>query len=115
MIKDWLEARRASKTQSDAEIQGFVDGVLSGEVTRPQAAAWLAFVFLNGMSRSEAVALTRAMTESGALQAQGVVAPVAGDAREGHEGGALRVALTAALVWARRGAWRCGLDGRLRW
>lgn len=46
-------------------IRWFVKGVVSGEVSRPQAAAFLAFTFLHGMTDAESAALTQAMTDSG--------------------------------------------------
>jgi len=65
MILEWLEARRAGQEQSEEDIVGFVNGVLDESITRAQAAAWLSFVYCNGMSDKEIVYLTKAMTDSG--------------------------------------------------
>lgn len=111
MIKDWLYARRSRQLQSDAEIQAFVDGVVSGDVTRAQAAAWLAFVFLNGMERSEAVALTRAMTASGeTLSWPGIQGPFWDKHSTGGVGD--KVSLVLAPLWAALGKRVPMLSGR---
>jgi pyrimidine-nucleoside phosphorylase len=65
MIRSSLEARRDGREQSPQELQDFIAGVVSGEVTRAQAAAWLAFTFHTGMTDAETVALTLAMRDSG--------------------------------------------------
>ena len=49
-----------------AEIEAFIAGLVDGHVTEGQAAAFAMAVFFRGMDRDECVALTRAMTESGA-------------------------------------------------
>ena len=60
-----LETKRDGGVLSEAQIQAFIDGLLSEQVTRAQAAAWLAMVFTRGMTDSETVSLTRIMTDSG--------------------------------------------------
>lgn len=65
MIDDILRRKRAGEALDDAAIESFVAGVLDGSVSRPQAAAWLAFSFVRGLNDAEAIALTRAMTNSG--------------------------------------------------
>lgn len=47
------------------EIAGFIAGVIDGKVSEGQIAALAMAVFLNGMERDEAVALTLAMRDSG--------------------------------------------------
>ena len=59
-----LETKRDGGILSEAQIQAFIDGLLSGSVTRAQAAAWLAMVYLQGMTDEETVCLTRIMTDS---------------------------------------------------
>ena len=68
-IDEILRARRAGagggKELPPEAIRAFVAGVVRGEVSRPQAAAFLAFSFVNGFTDAESVALTQAMTDSG--------------------------------------------------
>ena len=66
-IDDILVSMRSGEEQDDTAIEAFVRGVAAGEVSRPQAAAWLAWAFSRGLSTTETVALTRAMTRSGAV------------------------------------------------
>ena len=65
MILDVLQAKRDGRELSESEIQVWVQGVVDGTVTRAQAAAFLAFVFNNGMTVDETVALTMAMVDQG--------------------------------------------------
>ncbi len=62
---DLLYAMRSGDEQPDEAIAAFVTGVSDGSISRPQAAAWLAWAFERGLSDRETVALTRAMTHSG--------------------------------------------------
>ena len=62
MIHEILEAKRDGRALSDAQIRELIDGIVDGRVTRPQAAAFLAFVFNQGMTVEETVALTMATT-----------------------------------------------------
>ncbi|MFK7930716.1 MAG: thymidine phosphorylase, partial [Myxococcota bacterium] len=66
-IEDLLLNMGRGVPQSDAAIQAFIDGVVDGSVSRPQAAAWLAFAFARTLTPAETVALTRAMTQSGSV------------------------------------------------
>ena len=66
-IEDILLSMGAGEVQSDEAVQAFVDGVVDGSVSRPQAAAWLAFAFARTLEDTETLALTRAMTHSGAV------------------------------------------------
>lgn len=60
-----LSATRDGLPLEPAQVQHLVSGVLSGAVTRAQAAAWLAFVYHQGLSDTATVAFTRAILESG--------------------------------------------------
>jgi thymidine phosphorylase len=64
-VEDILLSMRAFEVQSDEAVWAFVRGVVDGSVSRPQAAAWLAWAFARGLSPAETLALTRAMTETG--------------------------------------------------
>jgi pyrimidine-nucleoside phosphorylase len=64
-VDDLLVAMRAGVEQPPERIEAFVRGVVDGSVSRPQAAAWLAWAFQRGLTDAETVALTRSMTASG--------------------------------------------------
>jgi thymidine phosphorylase len=111
VIDRWLEERREGREQDEAAIRGFVEGVVDGSVTRAQAAAWLAFVYLKGMSPAETVALTRAMTESGdALRWDGLEGPFVDKHSTGGVGD--KVSLVLAPLWAALGKRVPMLSGR---
>ena len=61
-----IRAKRDGRPLSEAEIGEFIAGLTSGAVSEGQAAAFAMAVFFRGMSLEERVALTRAMTRSGA-------------------------------------------------
>jgi thymidine phosphorylase len=61
-----IRAKRDGEALSAAEIGQFIAGLTSGAVTAGQAAAFAMAVFFRGMTLDERVALTRAMTDSGA-------------------------------------------------
>jgi pyrimidine-nucleoside phosphorylase/thymidine phosphorylase len=101
-IDQILRSKRGGRELSSAEIAWFVQGVVSGEVSRPQAAAWLAFSFVRGLSDSEAVALTRTMTDSGArLSWPGIEGPFIDKHSTGGVGD--KVSLVLAPLWAELG------------
>ena len=62
-----IRKKRDGAALSAEEIAGFIAGLVSGAVTEMQASALAMAVFFNGMSRDEAVALTRAMRDSGTV------------------------------------------------
>ena len=62
-----IRRKRDGGRLSADEIAFFVDGLTRGTVTEGQVAALAMAVFFNGMSRDEAVALTLAMRDSGAV------------------------------------------------
>lgn len=64
-IDQILERKRDNKVLSDQEIRFFVQGIVDGSISRPQATAFLAFTFLNGMTEAEMVSLTIGMADSG--------------------------------------------------
>jgi thymidine phosphorylase len=61
-----IRAKRDGARLSDAEIEQFVTGLTDGSVGDGQAAALAMAIFFNGMDIDERVALTRAMSQSGA-------------------------------------------------
>ncbi len=110
-IDSLLDARRDGCEQSAEEISAFVEGVVNGSVTRPQAAAWLAFVYLNGMTEAETVALTIAMRDSGECLSW---SNIAGPFIDKHSTGGVgdKVSLVLAPVWAAMGFKVPMLSGR---
>ncbi|MCO6391545.1 thymidine phosphorylase [Aliihoeflea aestuarii] len=60
-----IARKRDGKELSKDEITAFVEGLSKGGFTEGQVAAFAMAVFLNGMGRDEAVALTLAMRDSG--------------------------------------------------
>ncbi len=102
MIDRWLEQRRLGQEQTDEAIFGFVAGILDGSITRAQAATWLAFVVVRGMTEAETVALTRAMTESGTrLSWPNLTGPFVDKHSTGGVGD--KVSLILAPLWAALG------------
>ncbi|KAA3608990.1 MAG: thymidine phosphorylase [Planctomycetota bacterium] len=99
MNNRWLEDRRDGREQSDEEIAAFIQALVNGEVTRAQAAAWLAFVYCRGMTAEETVALTLAMTRSGpTLSWPGLAGPFVDKHSTGGVGD--KVSLILAPLWA---------------
>ena len=61
-----IRLKRDGELLSAGEIGDFIAGLTSGVVTEGQAAAFAMAIFFRGMTLEERVALTRAMTRSGA-------------------------------------------------
>src|SRR5512138_92912 len=66
LAQDIIRAKRDGRALDDAQIGGFVRGLVDGGWSEGQVAALAMAICLNGMTRTETVALTRAMTDSGA-------------------------------------------------
>jgi pyrimidine-nucleoside phosphorylase len=76
---DIISKKRDGGELSKAEIEFFIQGFATGEVTDYQASAWAMAVVLNGMNGRESTDLTMAMVNSGeTLDLSGVV-PLAVD------------------------------------
>ena len=102
MILRCLDERREGVEQTDDVIRAFVDGLVDGSVTRAQAAAWLSFVYLKGMTDKETVSLTKAMTHSGDIMSwEGIEGPFVDKHSTGGVGD--KVSLVLAPVWAALG------------
>jgi thymidine phosphorylase len=99
--EDLLYAMRTGQPQPDAAIEAFVEGVTRGWVSRPQAAAWLAWAFRRGLTDAETIALTRAMTHSGEVLQWEPGAPVVDKHSTGGVGD--KVSLPLAPLWAALG------------
>lgn len=102
LIDEILRRKRAGNPLSAEQIAWFVRGVVSGEVSRPQAAAWLAFAFVQGLNDAESVALTREMTLSGDRMSW---PSVDGPFIDKHSTGGVgdKVSLILAPLWAELG------------
>lgn len=101
-IGEILAAKRDGEELSRAAIESFVDGVVDSSVSRPQAAAFLAFAYLNGLSPREAVDLTRAMTDRGErLRWEATGGPLVDKHSTGGVGD--KVSLVLAPLWAALG------------
>ena len=62
-----LEHKRDGASHSDAQLQGIVRGVTTGEIPDYQLSAWLMSVYFQGLSEPETRALTLAMRDSGTV------------------------------------------------
>ncbi len=111
MIDQILMTKRDGGTLTAAQIDGFVAGVCDGSVSRPQAAAMLAFIFLRGLDAAESVALTQAMTRSGpSLSWPGIDGPFVDKHSTGGVGD--KVSLVLAPLWAELGCRVPMISGR---
>jgi pyrimidine-nucleoside phosphorylase len=100
-IEDILTEMRSGQEQRPEAIEAFVEGVVDGSVSRPQAAAWLAWAYMRGLTDAETVALTRAMTRSGDV----LTWPDGPLAIDKHSTGGVgdKVSLVLAPLWAELG------------
>src|SRR3989449_4094762 len=64
---DLIRKKRDAAEHSREEIEFLINGYTRGEIPDYQMAAWLMAVWLRGMTRSEAAALTEAMLHSGEI------------------------------------------------
>ncbi|MBK1871077.1 thymidine phosphorylase [Aestuariivirga sp. YIM B02566] len=67
LAQEFIRRKRDGKDLAPADIADFIQGLTTGSVSEGQAAAFAMAVFLRGMSRAEAVALTEAMRDSGTV------------------------------------------------
>lgn len=110
-IDTLLERKRDGHELTGPEIDAFVTGVVEGSVTRSQAAAFLAFVFIQGMKDDETVSLTRAMADSGErLRWRGIEGPFVDKHSTGGVGD--KVSLVLAPLWAELGCRVPMISGR---
>lgn len=69
LAQEVIRAKRDGHRLGEAEIAHFVRGLVDGSWSEGQIAALAMAIFLRGMDRAEAVALTRAMMQSGRVLA----------------------------------------------
>jgi thymidine phosphorylase len=67
LAQEFIRQKRDGKELRSADVEEFIAGLAQGSVSEGQAAAFAMAVFLRGMTRGEAVALTRAMRDSGTV------------------------------------------------
>jgi thymidine phosphorylase len=105
-----IRKKRDGGALSDAEIEGFVEGLTAERITEGQVAAFAMAVFFRGMSRAETVALTRAMAESGTRLSWNLPGPVVDKHSTGGIGD--KVSLIVAPIMAACGAYMPKISGR---
>jgi pyrimidine-nucleoside phosphorylase len=105
-----LYEMRTAAEQPAARIEAFVRGVVDGSVSRPQAAAWLAWAYARGLTDAETVALTRAMTSSGTVLSWEEGPPLVDKHSTGGVGD--KVSLVLAPLWAELGVRVPMISGR---
>ncbi|MCO6388873.1 thymidine phosphorylase [Aliihoeflea sp. 40Bstr573] len=106
-----IRKKRDGIALAPAEIGAFVDGLSKGTFTEGQVAAFAMAVFLNGMGRDEAVALTLAMRDSGhVLDWSDLPGPVTDKHSTGGVGD--NVSLMLAPIVAACGAYVPMISGR---
>lgn len=106
-----IRAKRDGRRLDPAEIAAFVAGITSGAISEGQVAALAMAVFLNGMNRDEAVALTLAMRDSGdVLDWSDLPGPVTDKHSTGGVGD--NVSLMLAPIVAACGAYVPMISGR---
>jgi thymidine phosphorylase len=108
-----IRAKRDGETLSAGEIGDFISALTSGAVTEGQAAAFAMAVYFRGMSLDERVALTQAMTRSGA-RLDWHDANLAGPILDKHSTGGVgdNVSLMLAPMLAACGAYVPMISGR---
>jgi len=108
-----IRTKRDRAALSGPQVDAFVRGLVDGSWTEGQAAALAMAILLNGMDRTEAVALTRAMTHSGSVlrwDDAGIAGPVVDKHSTGGVGD--KVSLVLAPIVAACGGVVPMLSGR---
>jgi thymidine phosphorylase len=106
-----IRRKRDGAALSREEIDFFIRGLTSGDITEGQAAALAMAIFFRGMDREEAVALTLAMRDSGTvLDWSGLDGPVVDKHSTGGVGD--NVSLILAPMLAACGAYVPMISGR---
>src|SRR5215204_7154788 len=93
-----IRSKRDGGTLPAEAIEAFVAGLTDGRVSEGQAAAFAMAVFFRGLTLDERVALTRAMTRSGAVLSWDLPGPVLDKHSTGGVGDAVSLALAPAVA-----------------
>jgi thymidine phosphorylase len=97
--QELIRAKRDGKALADADIEAFIAGLTNGAVTEGQAAAMAMAIYFKGMTLPERVALTRAMTHSGAtISWKGMHGPVVDKHSTGGVGDTVSLMLAPAVA-----------------
>lgn len=96
--QETIRAKRDGRALAPAEIAAFVEGLADGSVGEGQAAALAMAICLRGLSLAECVALTSAMTRSGAVLDWDLPGPVLDKHSTGGVGDAVSLALAPAVA-----------------
>jgi thymidine phosphorylase len=111
LAQEFIRLKRDGKELAASDIGDFILGLTRGSVSEGQAAAFAMAVFLRGMTRGEAVALTRAMRDSGTvLSWKGIDRPIVDKHSTGGVGD--NVSLMLAPMLAAAGAAVPMISGR---
>jgi len=110
ITQELIRKTRDGRPLSDEEIGFLVAGITDGSLSDGQVAAWAMAVFLRDLSRAERVALTGAMTHSGAVLEWALDRPVLDKHSTGGVGD--KVSLVLAPVLAACGAAVPMISGR---
>jgi len=111
LAQEFIRQKRDGKELAAGDIGDFIAGLTKGSVSEGQAAAFAMAVFLRGMTRAEAVALTRAMRDSGTvLSWKGIDRPIVDKHSTGGVGD--NVSLMLAPMLAAAGAAVPMISGR---
>jgi thymidine phosphorylase len=96
--QELIRRTRDGQPLSDEEIAFLVGGITDGSLSDGQVAAWAMAVFLRGLTQAERVALTGAMTRSGAVLDWDVGKPVLDKHSTGGVGDKVSLILAPALA-----------------
>ena len=97
--QETIRRKRDGAGLEPEEIQAFIAGLTSGDITEGQAAAFAMAVFFRGLEREESVALTLAMRDSGeVLDWSGLDRPVLDKHSTGGVGDKVSLPLAAILA-----------------
>jgi thymidine phosphorylase len=113
LAQEIIRRKRDGHALTEAEIVEFVSGLVSGAWSEGQSAAMAMAMLLKGMSNSETVALTLAMTHSGAVM-DWRSADLTGPVLDKHSSGGVgdKVSLMLAPIVAACGGFVPMLSGR---
>ena len=113
LAQEIIRVKRDGGELDEAQIAAFVAGLVDGGWSEGQAAALAMAIFLNGLSTTETVALTRTMTHSGSVMdwaAQNLGGPIVDKHSTGGVGD--KVSLMLAPMLAACGAFVPMISGR---
>ncbi|WP_414473267.1 thymidine phosphorylase [Microvirga sp. M2] len=93
-----IRRKRDGKTLEADEIESFIQGLTSGQVSEGQAASFAMAIFFRGLTVPERVALTRAMMNSGEVLRWDLPGPVLDKHSTGGVGDTVSLALGPAVA-----------------